>query len=74
VYERLLGKLPWPEDMMQMFSLKLTQELPPLHHVLPEVPANLSLWLAELTASDVQQRFSSAAAARAALTRSVPVQ
>ncbi|MBN9414941.1 MAG: serine/threonine protein kinase [Candidatus Eremiobacteraeota bacterium] len=49
-YERLLGKLPYPEDMLQIMQYKLTQSLPDLRQVLPGIPegmANLLHWMTD---------------------------
>lgn len=64
LYERLLGKSPWPEDMMQIFQLKLGSDLSPLHTVREGISLGLSLFVARLCAREPEQRFGSASEAR----------
>ena len=68
LYEWLAGSLPFPDDALQTFRIKLTEEMPPLDLAAPTVPGEWAHFVGLLTASDPARRFASAADALHALT------
>lgn len=67
LYEVLAGGLPYGDDMMQIITSKMSEELPPLSAVRSDVPPALVGWVARMVAREPQRRYATAAEARAAL-------
>jgi hypothetical protein len=67
LYQWLLGRLPYPEDPMQVFAQKLGEDLPPLGKLLPDTPPAVLSFVDRLCHPDAEQRFATAGAAREAL-------
>ena len=60
LYEWLAGKLPYPADLMQIFALKLSTDLPPLEQVLPGLAPGIYQLVKGLSSPDPEQRFGNA--------------
>ncbi|MBS2035895.1 protein kinase [bacterium] len=60
LYEWLTGPLPYPAEPLQVFRLKLSQDLPPLAQVAPQLPHSLRHFVDLLINSDPDLRFRSA--------------
>lgn len=67
LFEMIAGKLPYPEEPMEIITQKLQGEMAPLCSVKPEVPLEVSEFVRVLSRQDPQQRFESAESARHAL-------
>lgn len=66
-YERLLGRLPYPEDILQIMQSKLTVALPDLRPLLPGIPEGMANLLHWMTDREPGRRPASAADALKAL-------
>lgn len=60
LYEWLSGALPYPSEPLQVFRIKLSEDLPPLTQVAPNLPRSLNHFVDLLMNSDPDLRFRSA--------------
>ncbi|MFN8609082.1 MAG: FHA domain-containing serine/threonine-protein kinase [Vulcanimicrobiota bacterium] len=60
LYEWLSGSLPYPSEPLQVFRLKLSEDLPPLSQVAPHLPQSLRHFVDLLINSQPELRFRSA--------------
>ncbi|MEW6278782.1 MAG: serine/threonine-protein kinase [Candidatus Eremiobacterota bacterium] len=65
LYESLVGRLPFPDDVGQLLTQKLTEPTPPLE--VPGLPDPVRDWVMKLCHHDPEGRFSSASEALEAL-------
>ncbi len=72
VYESLTParRLPFPEDLMELLSLKLSGEMPPLDRL--DLPSPVMAWVTKMLARRPEDRFASANEARLELERILP--
>ncbi|MFN8609068.1 MAG: FHA domain-containing serine/threonine-protein kinase [Vulcanimicrobiota bacterium] len=63
LYEWLAGSLPYPNDAMQTFRIKLTDDLPPLTRWNPSLPEEVCRFVDRLIHPEREARFLSAEAA-----------
>jgi serine/threonine-protein kinase len=59
-YEMLAGEIPWPMDVVQLLSAKLSQDLPPLEKACPDLSAEWTTWVHTLLQRDPEKRFRNA--------------
>lgn len=67
LYEWLVGSLPYPADPLQIFRIKLSDDLPPMTDSNPGLPEALCQFVDKLIHPEPEARFQSAAQALAAL-------
>lgn len=67
LYEWLAGTLPYPKDLMQIFRMKLSEDLPPIDSIHPGVPPAIGSYVDRLVHPERAARFPTAAAALQAL-------
>lgn len=67
LYEWLAGTLPYPTDTMQIFSVKLTTDVPPLEQFRPDLPGAVLAFVERLRSPELDHRFASATEALTAL-------
>lgn len=67
LYEWLSGPLPYPTELMQIYRLKLSEDLPALQERAPHLPGSLCHFVDLLVDSDPERRFRSAQEALHAL-------
>ncbi|MBS2035887.1 protein kinase [bacterium] len=64
LYEWCVGVLPYPADPLQIFRIKLSEDLPPMSDTNPQLPAPLCQFVDKLIHPDPDARFQSADEAR----------
>lgn len=69
LYEWLAGTLPYPKDMMQILRMKLSDDLPPIDQVNPQVPPAVASYVDRLVHPEREGRFDTAVSAREALEK-----
>lgn len=67
LYEWVVGSLPYPADPMQIFRIKLSDDLPPMTDSNPNLPEALCQFVDKLIHPEPEARFQSASEALAAL-------
>lgn len=67
LYEWTVGQLPYPSDPLQIFRMKLSEDLPPISDSLPDLPPEFCSLVDRLTHPDPRARFGDAGAALQAL-------
>ena len=69
LYEWLVGALPYPGDPLQIFRMKMSEDLPPVTRSRPDLPISLSRFLDRLIHPYPEGRFTSAGEALQALSQ-----
>ncbi|MBT9581870.1 protein kinase [bacterium] len=67
LYEWTVGQLPYPSEPLQIFRMKLSEDLPPISDVRPDLPLEFCAFVDRLTHPDPNARFADAGAALQAL-------
>jgi serine/threonine-protein kinase len=67
LYERLAGELPYPDDLTVTLTMKLTEPMPPLRYLRPDIPPRVEKVLMRMLEMEADHRYPTAREARIAL-------